>query len=98
MYPKIPIIRNKDYTVELEPHAGALWTHCTVLSFSKSIFKSLVKDCEDYLSTFKQDLYVLRDPIKDTPKAHFIKAFGFTFNRLIQDKNNIPYEIWKRNT
>lgn len=96
MYPQIPVIRNKDYTVYIEPHLNALWLHCKVSSFNLTVLKSMIKEWEEFTQALKQDLYVARDVENNLPSIHFINKFGFTFLKDIKSKDNKHYEIWKR--
>ena len=94
MYPKIPVIINKDYLVTLEPHANVLWVHCDVYKLSLSSMKNMKSAWEQFTSQLDSDLYVLYNSATNVPSKRYIEAFGFKYLKDVPNKE--PYQIWKR--
>ena len=94
VYPKIPVIINKDYKVEIEPHAGVLWIHCDVKRLTPTSYKSMKETWKEFTDTIDSDLYVLYNPDTNIPSKHYIKSFGFRYFKSLENKT--PYQIWKR--
>lgn len=93
-YPKIPVIITEDYIVELEPHAGVLWLHCTVFRFTPTVYRNMWKSWKEYTNNISFDVYALHTCSTDTPSKNFMKKFGFSYLRKFKDKEQ-PYEIWR---
>lgn len=93
-YPKIPVIVNTDYKVDIEPYAGVLWVHNDFYKFTITSLKQFCKDWEDFCNTIRSDLYVLHNAETDKPSKRYIEKFGFKYLKSLDNKK--PYEIWKR--
>lgn len=93
---KVPVITRDEYQVTLEPHAGVLWVHCDVKSFSLSTIKDMDKTWTSLLDLLRSDLFVLHDPQTSIPSISFISRYGFKKLKDIVDKQGNIKEIWKR--
>jgi hypothetical protein len=91
-YPKIPVIINKDYKVELEPHAGVYWLHCDVFKFTPTAYRNMEQSWKEYTEYLTTDVYALHDSSTNKPSKHFMEKFGFKY---LKNLDNKPYEIWK---
>ena len=92
---KVPVITRDEYQVTLEPHAGVLWVHCDVKSFSLSTIKDMDKSWDSLLDLLRADLYVLYNPKTQIPSKSFISRYGFKKLKDIVDKQGNLKEIWK---